>query len=153
MNLNTILLGAAAVCLWPATTANAQDQLPEAPGKKTVVAVCSACHDLDTATAMRRDKAGWKDVVDTMAGRGARATDEEFATIVEYLAKYIGVVNVNRATGKELEDMLDISSSESAAIVRYRTANGDFKDLEDLKKVPAVDAKLLDERKDRIVFK
>jgi competence protein ComEA len=153
VNPNVMTLGAAAISLWLATTSSAQDQLPEAPGKKTVATVCGACHDLDTAVGMRRDKPGWRVVVGAMAQRGARATDEEFAAIVEYLAKYFGMVNVNTATSKELEDVLEISSSESAAIVRYRTDNGDFKDLENLKKVPAVDAKLLEERKDHIVFK
>jgi len=62
-------------------------------------------------------------------------------------------VNVNTAAAKEIEDVLSISSEQSAAIVRYRAAKGEFKDLEGLKKVPGLDAKLLEDRKDRIVFK
>jgi len=148
-----ITLRTAAISLLLTITSSAQDQLPEGPGHKIVAAVCSACHDLDTALGMRHDKPGWTAVVDVMAKRGAQATDEQFAAIVDYLAKYFGVVNVNTATGKELEDVLEISSSESAAIVRYRTDKGSFQDLEDLKKVPGLSAKLLEERKDRIVFK
>src|ERR1700738_4341343 len=78
------------LCL--ATISKAQDQLPEGPGKKTVETVCSGCHDLDTAIGTRHDKAGWKTVVDRMADRGARATDEEFQVIVDYLTKYFGSV-------------------------------------------------------------
>jgi len=148
-----ITLRADAISLLLATCSIAQDQLPEGPGQKIVAAVCGACHDLDTALGMRHDKPGWTAVVDVMAKRGAQATDEQFAAIVEYLAKYFGVVNVNTAAGKELEEVLEISSSESAAIVRYRADHGDFQDLENLKKVPGANAKLLEERKDRIVFK
>jgi competence protein ComEA len=136
-----------------AMISSAQDPLPEAPAKKTVENVCGGCHDVDTAIGERHDKAGWQTVIATMVNRGARASDQEFDAIIDYLAKYFGVVNVNKAGAKEIEDALGISTEQSAAIIRYRGANGEFKDLEDLKKVPGLDAKLLDDRKDRIVFK
>jgi competence protein ComEA len=88
-----------------------------------------------------------------MVNRGARASDQEFDAIIDYLAKYFGVVNVNKAGAKEIEDALGISTEQSAAIIRYRASNGEFKDLEGLKKVPGLDAKVLEDRKDRIVFK
>jgi competence protein ComEA len=131
----------------------AQSTLPEAPAKKIVENVCGACHDVGTATGKRHTKAEWDAVVDTMAGRGARATDQEFDAIVEYLAKYFGVVNVNRATAKEIADSLDIPPKDADALVRYRTENGEFKDLDGLKKVPGVDASAIEQRKDRVVFK
>ena len=131
----------------------AQDQLPGGPAKKTVAAVCGACHDVDTAVGMRRTKAGWKATVDVMVDRGARATDEEIDIIIEYLARYFGMVNVNRASAKEIEDVLEISPENAEAIVQYRAQNGDINGLETLKKVPALDAKVIEERKDRILFK
>ena len=148
-----IVRGAVLILACLAVLLSAQDQLPEAPAKKTVVEVCGACHDLDTAVGERHDTAGWKAVVDAMAQRGATGSDQEFAAIVEYLAKFFGVVNVNTAAAKALQDVLDISSEQAAAIVRYRAANGAFNDLESLKRVPGLDAKLLEDRKDRIVFK
>jgi competence protein ComEA len=132
---------------------SAQDPLPEAPAKKTVENVCGGCHDVDTAIGERHDKAGWQTVIATMVNRGARASDQEFDAIIDYLAKYFGVVNVNKAGAKEIEDALGISTEQSAAIIRYRASNGEFKDLEGLKKVPGLDAKVLEDRKDRIVFK
>jgi competence protein ComEA len=36
--------------------------------------------------------------------------------------------------------------------VKYRTEHGSFKTLEDLKKIPGVDAAKLNARKERIVF-
>ena len=145
--------GLALILLCFAMTSSAQDPLPEAPAKKTVENVCGGCHDVDTAIGERHDKAGWQTVIATMVNRGARASDQEFDAIIDYLAKYFGVVNVNRAAAKEIEDGLGISAEQSAAIVRYRAANGEFKDLEGLKKVPGLDAKVLEDRKDRIVFK
>jgi len=136
-----------------AVMSSAQDPLPEAPAKKTVESVCGGCHDVDTAIGERHDKPGWQTVIATMVNRGARASDQEFDAIIDYLAKYFGVVNVNRAAAKEIEDVLGISTEQSAAIVRYRGANGEFKDLEGLKKVPGLDAKMLEDRKERIVFK
>src|SRR5580700_2346169 len=148
-----IVRRAVLVVLCFAMISSAQDPLPEAPAKKTVENVCGGCHDVDTAIGERHDKAGWQTVIATMVNRGARASDQEFDAIIDYLAKYFGVVNVNKAGAKEIEDALGISTEQSAAIIRYRGANGEFKDLEDLKKVPGLDAKLLDDRKDRIVFK
>ena len=148
-----IVRGAVLIVLCFAMISSAQDPLPEAPAKKTVESVCGGCHDLDTAIGERHDKAGWQAVIATMVNRGARASDQEFDAIIDYLAKYFGVVNVNKASAKEIEDGLGISTEQSAAIVRYRGANGEFKDLEGLKKVPGLDAKLLEDRKDRITFK
>ena len=138
--------------LWMNATLSAQQPLPEAPAKSTVERVCAACHDLGTATGTRRTKAGWDMVVDAMANRGARASDQEFDAIVAYLAKYFGVVNINQASAKQIEEVLEISSQQAEAILQHRTGAGDFKNLDALKKVPGVDAALLEERKDRIVF-
>ena len=38
------------------------------------------------AADQQLDQAGWKDLVDQMASRGATATDAEFDEIVQYLA-------------------------------------------------------------------
>jgi len=74
----------------PLTTLSAQVKLPDGEGKDLVENVCSACHGLETAIDSNRTEAEWKKVVDTMAARGAEATDAEFATIVKYLTKYFG---------------------------------------------------------------
>ena len=133
--------------------ANAQSALPKAPAKKIVEKVCAACHDVGTATGERHSKAGWNTVIDAMANRGARATDQEFDAIADYLAKYFGGVNVNQAPPDEIAKTLEIDSKMAEAIVKYRAANGEFKDLDGLKKVPGIDAKVIEDRKDRIGFK
>ena len=67
----------------------AQD-LPEGPGKELVAKVCTACHELTRITSKKKTKQEWNDTVDKMAMRGAMATDDEFAMIVDYLAKNFG---------------------------------------------------------------
>ena len=132
--------------------AQSQD-LPDGPGKAVIEKLCSDCHGLATIVGLRRTKSGWETTVDDMAARGAKGTDEEFDTVVTYLVRYLGKVNVNKAGAKEIQEIADLTTPEAEAIVRYRTQNGDFKDLNDLRKVPDVDAKKLDSRKDRIAFK
>ena len=68
---------------------SAQD-LPDGPGKDTLVMVCTVCHGTDIIVAQKHTKAEWKDVVDQMIANGAQAKDEEFAAIIDYLAKNFG---------------------------------------------------------------
>jgi Quinohemoprotein amine dehydrogenase A, alpha subunit, haem binding len=77
-----------AACL-VAAPVQAQD-LPDGAGKDLVMNVCTACHDSARIISKRRTKEEWNDTVDKMAARGAKASDEEFETIVTYLAKYFG---------------------------------------------------------------
>ena len=72
-----------------AASIQAQD-LPDGAGKDLVMNVCSQCHDLARITSQKRTKAEWNDTVDKMAARGAKASDEEFETIVTYLTKNFG---------------------------------------------------------------
>jgi mono/diheme cytochrome c family protein len=66
------------------------EDLPEGAGKEIVMKVCTVCHDTEHFTTKRRTKDEWNDTVDTMAKRGAQASDEDFDTIVAYLAKNFG---------------------------------------------------------------
>ena len=72
-----------------AASVQAQD-LPDGVGKELVMTVCTQCHDLERVVSKRKTKQEWNDLVDMMAARGAKATDEEFDTIVNYLTKYFG---------------------------------------------------------------
>jgi competence protein ComEA len=83
-------LAAAALALMIAGTAAAQtpqDQLPPGPGRETVLRVCSGCHSPDVVAGQSADRAGWADLVASMVGRGAAASDDDVKTIVDYLAK------------------------------------------------------------------
>lgn len=131
-------------------------ELPAGPGKDTLIRVCSKCHSPDNVIANGQDRAGWENTINKMAGFGAEATDEEFTAILDYLVKNFpppgGPIHVNQATAAQLETGLGLSATEADAVIDYRKKNGDFKSLDDLKKVPDVDAKKLDANKDKLVF-
>ena len=131
-------------------------ELPEGPGKDTFVRVCSKCHSPDNVIVNGQDRAGWEGTISKMAGFGATASDDEFTQILDYLVKNFppdtGQIHVNQATSPQLQAGIGLSTAEADAVIAYRKKNGDFKSLDDLKKVPDVDAKKLDAKKDKLVF-
>ena len=132
-------------------------ELPSGAGKDTFIRVCSKCHSPDNVIVNGQDRAGWENTISKMAGFGAVATDDEFTAILDYLVKNFpappaGVIHVNQATSADLASGLGLTSAEADAIVEYRKKNGDFKTIDDLKKVPDVDAKKLDAKKDKLAF-
>jgi competence protein ComEA len=135
--------------------ARAQD-LPDGPGKEVLSRVCTQCHGLDQIIELKQTKAEWSALVDTMVSYGAVAKDEEFDTIIDYLAKNFGKaaekIKVNKATAKEIETGLALTTKDAEAIVQYRQKNGDFKNLQDLLKVTGVDGKKIEAAKDKIDF-
>ena len=74
---------------WLGASVQAQD-LPDGAGKDLVMNVCTQCHEVTRITSKKKTKDEWNDTVDKMAARGAKASDEEFETIVTYLTKYFG---------------------------------------------------------------
>jgi len=129
------------------------DPLPKGPGKEAVALVCGSCHDVESSIAKRRTSAEWKQTIDAMINRGALGSDEDFKAVTTYLSTYFGLVNVNTATAKEIEDVLEITPSVAEAVVRYRTERGPFETLAGLKSVPGIDAVTIEERKLRVTFK
>lgn len=134
-----------------APLASAQD-LPEGKGKDVVETVCGACHGVDLLASQRATKEGWGYIVDDMVSRGASATNEQIQTIKDYLAKSFGQVNANKGSAAELASVLEITPEQADAIVKYRTANGNFKTIDDVKKVPGLASANLDAKKDRLVY-
>jgi competence protein ComEA len=135
--------------------ASSHPELPDGPGKDTLIKTCSSCHSPDNVLANGQDRAGWEATLQKMAGFGAQASDEEFTQILEYLVKNFPAnapINVNKAIAAQLVSGLGLTAAEADAVVAYRKQNGDFKTMDDLKKVPGVDAKKLDAKKDRIAF-
>jgi competence protein ComEA len=119
-------------------------QLPDGPGKEETEKLCKQCHELERSVSLRQDRAGWQTTVDKMVSLGAQGTDKELQTVLDYLAKnYPGdelpKLNVNKATSIEFESRLSLRRSQAAAVIDYRTKNGPFKSIEDLKKVPGID--------------
>lgn len=71
----------------PAPEPDAGSEIPEADaGRALVESKCAGCHNLDRVWAKTADAAGWESTVSRMEAQGLRVTDEERATIIEYLA-------------------------------------------------------------------
>lgn len=137
--------------------ADAHPGLPPGPGRDTLLQVCSRCHAPENVIANRQDRQGWEDTLTKMSDYGAVASDDEFSAILDYLVKNFsltagGPVNVNKATAAELESGLKLTAKQAEAVVAYRQKNGDFKSLDDLKKIPDLDPKQLDAEKSSIIF-
>jgi competence ComEA-like helix-hairpin-helix protein len=114
--------------------------------------MCNECHDADRIISPRRTKADWEDILTKMIEKGAVGSDKDFETVFEYLLRTYGMADINRAPADEIAAVLTVTAKDAEAIVAFRKANGAFKDLEALKKVPNIDVKLLDEHKAAIVF-
>lgn len=139
-------------------------QLPDTPGKDVVLRVCGACHAPEMVIGKGNTRDGWTQVVGEMISRGAQGSDDDFSAIVDYLTANFppksdaspkadaSKVNVNKAAASDLQTGLQLTAKDSSAIVDYRKQNGDFKTLDDLKKVPGVDIAKLDSEKDKIGF-
>jgi competence protein ComEA len=87
--LTTILCAAT---IRSAPRPQAGDDLPDGPGKKILLASCTACHDLTEVTKFKgfytRDE--WTDIVKTMIEYGARVKDADVQVLVDYLTKNLG---------------------------------------------------------------
>ena len=131
-------------------------QLPDGPGKDTFVKVCGSCHSTDNVIGKGYSEDGWAQVVSTMVNNGAQISDEQFDTIVKYLATsfppIVPKVNVNTASAEILEKRLVITAKEAQAIVDYRQHNGDFKSVDDLKHVPDLDPSKIEAKKNLLTF-
>ncbi|MBQ9090913.1 MAG: helix-hairpin-helix domain-containing protein [Anaerotignum sp.] len=62
----------------------------------------------------------------------------------------MGKIDVNSATGMELETLSGIGSSRAADIIKYREENGNFSRIEDLMKVSGIGEKTFEEIKEQI---
>ena len=133
-----------------------QAQLPDAPGKDETVRVCGSCHAVERALSVRLSREGWQDTIAKMVDLGAKASDEERATVLNYLAEHFKgeaprPLNLNTATAIELESIVGLLRKESAAWIAHRKTSGPCKSLDDVKKAPGVPFKKIDEHRDRLV--
>ncbi len=145
----------ALACIAPAASDEDAKKLPDGAGRETVAKVCIDCHGSANFRKARLSRDDWSDKVDDMVERGAKGTDDELDAVIEYLAKNFGPdskVVVNTAPFEELKSVLGLTFPEAEAVVAYRDANGTFHSLVDLEKVPGVDTKKLEARKDKLQF-
>lgn len=144
------------VLLAGAARAAGQDSFPDGPGKDITVRVCGACHSASRSAAVRLTRGGWQDVIAKMVSLGAKGSDTELAAVLDYLsANFKGEapkpVNMNTAPAIDLESVAGLLRKEAAALIAYRTKHGPCKTLEDLKRIPGVDFRKIERRRDRLV--
>jgi competence protein ComEA len=130
--------------------------LPDGPGKDVAVKACGTCHEARRAASVRLTRDGWAAVIEGMRQRGARVSDDEFPVVLDYLSTYFlgeapQPLNVNTASQIDFEAAGGLLRREAAAVVQYREKHGRFKTLDDLKKVPGLDFKKIDSRRDSMV--
>ena len=159
-------VAAAAVLPMGAQAADDHPEMPNGPGKAITLQTCTKCHSITNITGQHKDKDGWTATITKMVGYGATGTDEDFQAILDYVTKNYGLdsppaaaagaahakIVVNKETADQLSTDLGLTADEAKSVVDYRTKNGDFKTLDDLKKVPNVDATKFDAKKDDLVF-
>jgi competence protein ComEA len=147
-------LSAAVAAATPPSGAVLQNgnELPDAMGRDVAVRVCGPCHAATLITERMRTREEWKLTIDNMASYGAEATEAEFDEVLKYAVSVAGKVNVNTAPAAELAPVLDVSPDVAAAVEKYRGEHGKFASIDDLKKVPGVDAQKLDGRKNRLQY-
>jgi competence protein ComEA len=128
--------------------------LPDGPGKETFQMVCSMCHSPEAVIGQQGTRQWWQSKVTEMLQEVTDVPESDVESIVTYLAKNFPIVkiNVNKATAKDLETGLELTPKESEAIVQYRESKGSFKTLDDLRKVPGLDAVKMESKKDRLEF-
>src|ERR1044071_4385107 len=69
----------------------AQPQPPDlAKSRETFQKVCGTCHTPESVVTSRRTRDQWQEEIGRMVANGAKGTEEEFATVLEYLTSQFG---------------------------------------------------------------
>jgi competence protein ComEA len=131
--------------------------IPAGAGKDATVKYCATCHSAEQAVSLRQGQEEWAGTIEKMVGMGAKVPDDSYDPILSYLTRHFGAdaplpIKVNKASAVDLESLLLLKRSEAAAILQYRADHGDFKTIDDLRKVPGVDFKKIEAKKDLLVF-
>jgi virginiamycin B lyase len=90
MPVTRILFACASMMLASMSFAMAQDwaqKLPDGPGKDTVSAICSGCHEFSGHVGRGYTPAGWQTVVRMMLNQGAPIPSDKVAELTDYLTK------------------------------------------------------------------
>jgi competence protein ComEA len=104
-----------------------------------------------------QSREGWEDTITKMVHFGAQGNDEDFTDIADYLTanfppSTVKKIFVNKATDQDFATTLGIPLDQAKAIVAYRDQIKGFTSLDDMKKVPGIDAAKLDANKDKLIF-
>lgn len=127
MRKTSLIAGAVGFLLFAGGPSAAQD-LPQGPGRDLVYGQCRTCHDLQyLVESAGVPRATWNDLLDSMAKYGMRITPQQRASILEYLATYLGpnppkAAPAGASTAPEKIDGAGVFNNQCAAC---HQANGD----------------------------
>ncbi len=102
-----------------------QGQLPEGQGKRIVVTACTSCHDLAAITEKKCTRDEWTTLVKRMVTRGASLSNDETATVVNYLTRNFG----KQDRGRELFEDVCTSCHDVRRVESRRLSREDWRDL------------------------
>ena len=148
MTHSGLALAAAAACVlvWSTTASAGPDSDLEA-----VKVVCGRCHTIEVFLNKPRSWERWNDVFADMTQRGAKGTDEQLARVTTYFLENLTLVNINTSPPDELAGVLGVSDEVAEAIVQRRQRQP-FANIDQLRTVPGVDPRIVEQRKSRIQF-
>jgi competence ComEA-like helix-hairpin-helix protein len=126
--------------------------LASGPGADVFQRVCVLCHPPDRIVSVRKTKTEWEEVLDKMITRGAQLNDDNYGPIEDYLLRNYGKINVNKAVKDDLVLILGVTPAEAESILKFRGESGPFADFEALGKVPGLDVKKLETKRDAVTF-
>jgi competence protein ComEA len=129
-----------------------QETTAQDPAEPTFTATCSKCHTPERILAARRTRTDWEGILEKMTKLGAPVTDDNYDTLMDYLLRRNGKVNINRGDSKEIALIVNLSAADADTIVKYRTEHGDFADYDAVAKVPGIDLKKLEQHREAISF-
>lgn len=67
-------------------------------------------------------------------------------------ATLTGKLNINTATAEQIDMLPGLGMAKAKAIIDYRKANGNFKNIQDLQNVKGIKEKKIEKIKDYIIF-
>jgi competence ComEA-like helix-hairpin-helix protein len=144
------------VCSFWVVRLIAADDLPPGAGGRVASKVCTACHDVDQIRQRRLSRDEWAEIVDDMVDRGAKPTAQEENAILAYLEENFGPNSkllVNSAPLAEWRSVAGLTVAEARAVLEYRQRNGDFHEIGDLLKVPGVDSRKIEAKREIFSFR
>lgn len=147
-----ILFGAVCALLAFTGAATAQDDGTTVDKRHALFQkICTTCHAMDNVGA-RRTRSQWEDLMYKMIDLDAKGTDQEFRTVLDYLASEHGRVNVNRGSASELSAVLGLTAQQASAIVNHRREHGKFENFEALARTPGLDVAKLEKLREAISY-
>lgn len=150
--MRKLILVLACFTIGSAIAQSNEQLLPAGPEKDRMVKLCVGCHEIDLVVARRHTREEWDGVIEDMVARGTKGTDGELSSVAEFLSKHLGKISVNTATIQEIQDGLKIPEKDARLIVSWREQHGKFKNFEEVRKVPGLDAAKIGDKRGWMVF-